>query len=111
MLYTIIAVIAYLWLFWGVYVLVMGIYRAHMQDRLTKITLVLSIPFILLGYIMDVLANIFIATIIFLELPREWLVTARLIRHRDKSKGWRSKLSAFICEHILDVFDPKGSHC
>jgi hypothetical protein len=110
-LHTLIAIVVYLWLFWGMYVLVMGIYRAHLQERLTKTTLVLSIPFILIGYVMDVLANIFIGSVVFVELPREWLVTTRLKRHRDKSKGWRAHLSTFICEHILDVFDPKGSHC
>jgi hypothetical protein len=111
MLYALVLLLAYLWLLWGVYVLVMGLYRAHLQERLTNVTLVLGLPFIVLGYLMDILANIFIATIVFVELPKEWLVTTRLIRHQNESWGWRAKLSFYICEHLLDVFDPKGNHC
>lgn len=111
MLYAPLLLILYLWLFWGVYVLVMGLYRAHLQGRLTKLTLVLGLPFIAIGYLMDILANIFIATIVFMELPKEWLVTSRLIRHQHEGYGWRALLSFYICEHLLDVFDPKGNHC
>ena len=41
------------------------------------------------GYLMDVFANVAIASLVFLEPPREWLVTNRLQRHIHKSKGWR----------------------
>lgn len=43
-------VIAFLWAFWAMYVLVMGIYRAHLAKRMTPVTLALSLPFVALGY-------------------------------------------------------------
>ena len=103
--------IGFLWAFWGMYVLVMGIYRAHLDRRLTGLVLVLSFPFVVIGYLMDVFANVTIASLVFLEPPREWLVTNRLWRHMHKSKGWRFRLAKYICDHLLDVFDPSGDHC
>ena len=103
--------LAFLWIFWGFYVLVMGIYRAHLDKRLTPVTRVLSAPFVVVGAVFDVVANITIASIIFLEFPRELLVTARLKRHIRSGTGWRHKLSTYVCDHVLDVFDPTGNHC
>lgn len=100
----------FLWAFWGVYVLVMGLYRAHLAKQLTRPTYVLAAPWLLIGYAMDVLANLVLATLIFLEPPREWLVTDRLQRHLPHI-GWRGNLARWICSHLLDVFDPSGKHC
>jgi len=103
--------VAYLWLFWYVYILVVGLYRAHLDKRLTRFTYALALPAIVVGYAMDVLANIFIASILFLEPPQEWLVTGRLKRHIIYGSGWRRSVSMFICDNLLDVFDPTGDHC
>lgn len=103
--------LAFLWLLWAMYVLIMGVYRAYLAKRLTLVTLSLSAPFIAMGYIMDVVANVTIASIVFLEAPRELLVTTRLDRHVAQGRGWRSELAGWICDHLLDVFDPTGNHC
>lgn len=102
--------IAYLWIFWGIYVLVMGIYRAHLAKKLNKLTLTLSIPYVVVGYLIDIISNLTIASIIFLEFPRELLVTDRLIRLKQKS-GWRAKVANWICYNVLDPFDPNGDNC
>lgn len=104
-------VIAYLWLFWGMYVLVMGLYRAHLDKRLNWFTYTLSAPFLVIGYAMDCFANIFIASFVFAEPPKELLVTTRLQRYMGYSVGWRKQLAEYVCEHLLDVFDPTGDHC
>jgi hypothetical protein len=101
----------FLWLFWYAYILVMGLYRAHLAKRLTPFTYALALPALAIGYLMDVFANVTIASVAFLEPPREWLVTDRLQRHMHKSKGWRFWLAKYICDHLLDVFDPSGDHC
>lgn len=110
---TLVSVMAYLWLFWGVYVLVMGLYRAHLAKRLTRFTYTLSAPFLLIGYVMDVLAQFTLACVFFLDLPRrgEWLVTDRLKRYMAHGKGWRYTKAKWICDSLLDVFDPTGDHC
>ena len=103
--------LAFLWAFWAMYVLVMGIYRAHLAKRLTAVTLCLSAPFIVVGYLMDVIANLTVASLVFLEPPRELLVTSRLQRYVAQENGWRFRIADWICNHLLDVFDPSGNHC
>lgn len=103
--------ILFLTAFWGLYVLVMGLYRAHLEGRLKGINLLLAWPYLLLGAAVDLLANLTLASILFLELPRELLVTGRLQRHMRGKPGWRRTLSQYICDHMLDVFDPRGNHC
>jgi hypothetical protein len=103
--------VGFLWAFWGMYVLVMGIYRAHLSHRLKGLVLVLSLPFVVIGFLMDVFANLTIASLVFLEPPREWLVTSRLQRYIAHGTGWRFWLAKYICDHLLDVFDPSGDHC
>lgn len=105
------ALALYLWAFWGAYVLVMGLYRAHLNNKLTPLTTALGLPFVIFGIVVDVLANIFIATIIFLEIPKELLVTTRLARHNTSGSGWRKDIATYICSNLLDVFDPSGDHC
>jgi hypothetical protein len=109
MIYAV-AIPFYLWVFWGAYVLVMGLYRAHLEHRLTWFTYILAAPFIGIGVLLDVLANIFIASFIFLEIPREMLVTTRLVRMLP-DVGWRGGVAQWVCASLLDTFDPSGKHC
>ncbi len=99
-----------LWALWGLYVLLMGLYRAHITKRLSKPAKVLALPFLIVGYVLDVFVNVFIATFLFWELPRSFLLTARLESHL-KSEGRRGKLARWICTKLLDVFDPSDTHC
>lgn len=104
--------IAFLWLFWGTYVLIMGLYRAKLDGRLTPLTYAMSLPFLLVGLVMDVLANLTVASIVFLEPPRELLVTDRLQRHIATRRGtWRYHLATWVCTRLLDFVDPTGAHC
>lgn len=99
------------WILWGLYVLVMGLYRAHLARKLTPLTYALGAPWLALGLAADVIVNLTVASVVFLEPPREWLVTDRLQRHIFGSAGWRFELADWICNHLLDVFDPTGNHC
>lgn len=101
----------YLYAMWCMYVLVMGLYQAHLSKRLSGLNKILALPIVLLGYALDVAANWVIAPILFLDLPKEALVTQRLIRYKREDHGWRGNVADLICEHLLDVFDPTGDHC
>lgn len=50
-------VAAYLYVFWLLYVLIMGFYRAYLNKRLTKPALVLALPAIVVGLLVDFIAN------------------------------------------------------
>lgn len=101
----------FLWVFWALYVLVMGIYRAHLSGRMSRVMYALALPWVAVGFAVDVLANLLVATVFFAEAPREWLVTSRLQRHMRTRHGWRYRQARFVCDHLLDVFDPSGEHC
>jgi hypothetical protein len=88
----------------------MALYRAHLNKSLTKLGYVLGLPLLLVGLVIDFIMNVTVFAVLFLELPREWLVTDRLQRHMRHS-GWRFRLAKFICEHLLNFADPTGSHC
>jgi hypothetical protein len=49
--------VLYLWIFWYLYVLIMGFYRAYLANKLSKVALVLAMPAILAGFIVDLLAR------------------------------------------------------
>lgn len=108
---VLLSMLAYLYAFWCAYVLVMGIYRAHLADRLVGLNKVMALPVVAVAYAMDVAANWIIAPLVFLDWPREALVTSRLIRYKRDDHGWRRQIADFICERLLDVFDPTGDHC
>jgi hypothetical protein len=106
--------VAYAWAFWALYVLTMGLYRAYLDKRLTGPTYVLGFPLFALAWCVDVLAQYTIATLLFWDFPANWserMVTFRLKRYMAGPDGWRRKVAKFICDRLLDPFDPTGNHC
>jgi hypothetical protein len=103
--------LAYLWLFYALYVFTMSVYRAKLSGRLCGLSLVSLYPIVAIAAVMDVLCNYTFACVIFLEPPQELLVTTRLQRHHANNDGWRTTLAAYVCENLLDPFDPTGDHC
>ncbi len=111
MLYKLIFAAAYLWVFYMLYVYTMGVYRAKLSGRLQGLALLLLYPIVVVAALFDVLCNLTLACIIFAEPPKEWLVTARLKRHHASDGGWRAALAGYVCDRLLDPFDPTGDHC
>lgn len=101
------ALIYVLWLF---YLAVMNLKRANDAGTLTNTAYYLGLPILIVGYTLDVIANILPVSVLFLEFPRELVVTARLSRHIS-GEGWRSDLAKWFCRNLLDQFDPSGCHC
>lgn len=99
-----------LYAFWVLYLAIMALYRAHLNKSLTKLGYALGAPLLLVGLLLDVVMNITVFSVAFVEIPRELLVTKRLQRHL-KQTGWRFKLAKFICEELLNFADPTGNHC
>jgi hypothetical protein len=109
--YIILGVLYALYEIWNHYVAVMHLKHARDEKKLTKEQMPLAYMSMLIGYLIDAFVNIVICTILFLELPKEVLVTQRVIRHKFKGKGWRQKLATWICDKLLDTLDPSGCHC
>lgn len=107
----VLAVLAYLWLFWLLYVATMGLYRAHLARRLVGVTRLMGWPLVLVAGAVDVVANLTLAVVLFADPPREWLVTTRLRRYMAEGRGWRFEVAEYVCTHLLDPYDPTGNHC
>jgi len=106
------SVLVFLYLFWCIYILVMGLYRLHLKDELHGLNKVLAYPAVIVGLLIDVIVNWTVAIVLFMDFPKEYLVTQRLIRYRStESLGWRDRVATYICDNILDVFDPRSNHC
>lgn len=95
---------------WVFYLAVMCLKRAKDAGTISKFALYLAYPVLVAGLLIDLLVNIFVFTIVLIEIPKELTVTARLKRH-GKQGGWRGDFSRLFCESLLDVFDPSGDHC
>lgn len=101
-----------LYVFWIFYLAVMALFSAKEKGTLTKPALVLGYPVLIVGAIIDLFMNVVIFTFIFLEIPKELLVTKRLARHIKHGEGKRQKLAKWICTNLLDSFDPDHrGHC
>ena len=43
-----------LWVFWYLYIIVMGLYRAHLNGQLSWPAKILGAPALIVGYVLDV---------------------------------------------------------
>ena len=105
------APLLYVYALFAAYILVMGVQRAHLSGRLTGPLKWLCMPMVLIGYTMDCIANLTLASLVFWEWPRELLVPKRLLRLIAAGTAWRRNVAMWICDHLLDPFDPRGDHC
>lgn len=94
-----------LWIF---YLAVMNLKRAKDAGQLSKTAKVLGTPVLICGYLLDIFVNVFVMSVVLLEMPDELTVTARLKRHK-KSTGWRLHVVLWL-EPLLDPYDPSGDH-
>ncbi|MDE2000805.1 MAG: hypothetical protein KGI52_17970 [Burkholderiales bacterium] len=92
------------------YLASMNLIRARDAGLLPRPAYVLGLPIVAAGVLLDALVNITVCTLLFAELPREWLVTARVTR-LELSAGWRAAVAKWVCRNLLDNFDPSGKHC
>jgi len=62
-----------------------------------------------IGLVLDTLLNWVVLTVAFWELPREFLSTARVTRHKYESTHWRQDQAFWWCRNFLTPFDKR--HC
>jgi len=95
---------------WTLYLAVMNLKRN--EATLTPVAKAFGYPIYYLGLVTDFLYNVIVGTIVFAELPKEWLLTGRLQRHiRGDRWLWRWGVANWFCRNFLDAFDPSGKHC
>lgn len=95
---------------WILYLSVMTLERARNVGNLPKPAYCLGLPLLYVGLLIDFLVNVFIASVLFLEVPQEWTVSARTKRHFFETSGWRHTLAVWLAHNLLNPFDPAGAH-
>lgn len=95
---------------WILFLALMSLIRAREVGKLSKTAYYLGLPLLAVGYALDIFLNVFLLSLLTLDLPREYTVSAHLSRLLDAG-GWRSKIAFWICTNLLDTFDPSGQHC
>ena len=90
-----------LWIF---YLAVMNLKRARDAGLLNKTALTLGYPVLIVGYLLDAFVNVFVMSLLFVEILEELTVTSRLKRHIKTSDGWRLRLASWFIP-ILNPFD------
>ena len=100
-----------LWALWILYIAMMNVKRVSDTEKLPWQAKLLVYPTMALFEIVEVIANVVVCSVIFLDLPREHRVSDRLRRYfrRPKRYGWRIHIVLFI-KPMLDPFDPSGPH-
>lgn len=89
----------------------MSLYRAHKDKSLTLPMKILGWPLVIIGALVDVIANVTIASLIFWQIPRQFFVTQRLKEYKSIGSGWRYNIATWICSSLLDAVDPNHDHC
>ena len=101
----------YIYLFWFFFLGVMSILRAYKAGKMSLSAKILASPIMLAGVLIDLLFNTLPATLLFFDLPKEYMFTQRLIRYKKQTDDWRCKIANFICLTLLDPFDIGQGHC
>lgn len=109
--YTVLAMLMLVPATWLLFLAIMSLARARDAGTLSKPVLLLAEVVLAIGYLCDFLLNMTVGTILFMEVPREYLLSPRVARLQRAGSGYRQAVAAWICHNLLDPFDPSGCHC
>ena len=94
---------------WFFFLAVMALASAQRSGRLSPTAHALGLPMLWVGLALDFCTNM-VASALFAEFPKEFLLTVRCDRHLHDADGWRKKLAGWLCRNLLDPFQ-SGGHC
>lgn len=96
---------------WVYYVAAMRLKMVQAQGKLTPAMQWFTYPVLAIGYALDFFVNVIACSILFLEPPFEWTVSARLYRLSTQDKDdWRKARALALRTGLLDEIDPDGIH-
>ena len=99
---------------WFSYIAVMKLKEMRNNGQLTKLGLFAKLnAYIGLGWALVKDAGlVMIFSILLWNLPRAFTLTSMLKRLQKTDAGkWRGKSASWLCDKLLNQFDPSGKHC
>lgn len=85
----------------------------NLKENRSKLTIAAKLwayPMLAIGIMSDILFNLLIGTVAYLELPKQLLFTSRCNLHL-RDTNWRGTVARWFCRNFMDPFDPDGPHC
>jgi hypothetical protein len=98
------------WTLWVFYVAVMRLKQVRDAGKLTIAMKVFGYPLLVVGLVLDLLVNVCIGSVVFIEIPRELTLSSRLWRLSNGAPGYRQKVALWFRVNLLDAIDPDGIH-
>lgn len=95
---------------WAYYLSMCSIKRAHKAGVIPKFLKPLAYLLLAGFLIADAVFNLIVGTVVFLQLPRQWLFTSRCKENQNRW-DWRRDAARWWCANWLNPFDPSGRHC
>jgi hypothetical protein len=90
---------------WILYLAIMNLQRCRDNGTLPDFSRKIGTPLLYVG-----LFNVIWITVLFVDLPPDWLITGRLKKYVHGPDGWRKNLAHWFAANMLDPFDPSGKH-
>lgn len=98
------------WLLWVFFLAVMNLKQTLDEGRLTGFPLLMGYLTYGAGLVIDFVVQVGPASLLWLELPREWTVSRRVSRLCREGHGYRYNLAFWFQQHMLAPFDRSGGH-
>lgn len=98
------------WVLWVLFLAIMNLNEAKNSNTLPAPIRGLAYVTLYIGLLVDFLIQIGPATILWLELPRELTVSARVARLVRSGHGYRHDLAIWFRDNLLKPFDRSGGH-
>jgi len=99
-----------LYLLWLFFLAVMNLKRASDAGQLNRTALVLGAPIVIFGYVLDVVIQFSVGSLLLLDWPEEPTLSEHLHRLAKQPDGWRGTVSRWVLGTLLADFDTSGGH-
>ena len=109
MIYAAYSLLAF-WALWVLFLAVMNLGQSKAEGKLHGFALYAGYTVLGVGLLVDLVVQITVATVIWLELPREWTVSGRVERLCREGHGYRLAVALWFRRVLLAPFDRSGGH-
>lgn len=99
-----------LWGLWVLFLATMNLKQSKDAGQLKGFALWAGYTVLAVGLLVDLIVQVIVATILWLELPRELTVSERVARLCRDGHGWRLSLALWFRRTLLAPFDRSGGH-
>jgi hypothetical protein len=98
------------WLLFVFFLAVMALQATRDRGGLQGCGKTLGYSVLFVGWTLDFIVNVAVASLVFFEAPKELTVSARVLRHVKDAGGWRRTVASWLQANLLAPFDPSGRH-